>query len=93
MYLIDDLTKFYPLENNLQLLQENLPSQNFINVHNRIGRSWGCPALPTYLNREIINTIKGGSCIYMHADQDSYAYNSKYSLRNIKSKEGIVAQP
>ena len=68
-------------------------SQHFINVHNRIGRSWGCPALPTYLNREIINTIKGGSCIYMHADQDSYAYNSKYSLRNIKRKEGMVAQP
>ncbi|MGB1204582.1 MAG: murein L,D-transpeptidase catalytic domain family protein [Chitinophagales bacterium] len=68
-------------------------SQRFISVHNRIGRSWGCPALPTYLNREIINTIKGGSCIYMHADKDSYAYNSKYSLRNIKRKEGMVAQP
>ena len=68
-------------------------SQHFINVHNRIGRSWGCPALPTYLNREIINTIKGGSCIYMHADEDSYAYNSKYSLRNIKRKEGMVGQP
>ena len=68
-------------------------SHHFIKVHNRIGRSWGCPALPTYLNREIINTIKGGSCIYMHADQDSYAYNSKYSLRNIQRKEGMVAQP
>ncbi|MDV5169153.1 murein L,D-transpeptidase catalytic domain family protein [Photobacterium rosenbergii] len=42
-------------------------TKSFINRHGYLGRSWGCPALPTELSREIIDTIKGGSVIYAHA--------------------------
>ncbi|WEM41159.1 murein L,D-transpeptidase catalytic domain family protein [Photobacterium sp. DA100] len=42
-------------------------TRSFINRHGYLGRSWGCPALPTELSREIIDTIKGGSVIYAHA--------------------------
>lgn len=32
----------------------------------KLGRSWGCPALPREQSRAIIDTIKGGSVIYAH---------------------------
>ncbi len=51
-------------------------SQNFIDRHGRIGRSWGCPALPLPLTKEVISLIKEGSCLYMHTDDESYLGNS-----------------
>ncbi|MCA2493235.1 murein L,D-transpeptidase catalytic domain family protein, partial [Vibrio sp. 2175-1] len=39
----------------------------FIKKNGYLGRSWGCPALPQKLSREIIDTIKGGSVIYASA--------------------------
>lgn len=33
----------------------------------QLGRSWGCPALPTYLSNKVINTIKNGTYIYAFA--------------------------
>ena len=41
-------------------------SQNFIEKYGRLGRSWGCPALPPALTEDIIDLIKGGSCLYIH---------------------------
>ena len=40
---------------------------SFIKKNGYLGRSWGCPALPQKLSREIIDTIKGGSVIYAGA--------------------------
>ncbi|PSW21268.1 peptidase [Photobacterium sanctipauli] len=42
-------------------------TESFIQRHGYLGRSWGCPALPTELSREIIDMIKGGSVIYATA--------------------------
>jgi len=42
-------------------------TESFIKRNGYLGRSWGCPALPTRLSRQIIDTIKGGSVIYAHA--------------------------
>lgn len=41
-------------------------SQGFINVHHRLGRSFGCPALPLELTKSIISTIKNKSCLYIN---------------------------
>ncbi len=41
-------------------------SQSFIRNHSRLGRSQGCPALPVGLTKNIINTIKDKSCLYIH---------------------------
>ena len=38
----------------------------FIKSHNRLGRSQGCPAIPMELTADIINTLKNGSCLYIH---------------------------
>lgn len=42
----------------------------------RLGRSFGCPALPFAVNNIIINTIKGGSLLYIYADNKSYMAQS-----------------
>lgn len=42
----------------------------------RLGRSFGCPALPVELTRPIINTIKGGTLLYIYADNSEYVKNS-----------------
>ncbi len=40
-------------------------SEDFIRRYGRLGRSWGCPALPVDKVRAIIDTIKGGTCLYI----------------------------
>lgn len=44
---------------------------------NRLGRSFGCPALPEALNKPIIDTIKGGSLLFIYADDPSYFAKSE----------------
>ncbi|UOQ70792.1 murein L,D-transpeptidase catalytic domain family protein [Hymenobacter cellulosilyticus] len=41
--------------------------EDFVRQHGRLGRSQGCPALPTAQASSIIRAIKGGSVIYAHA--------------------------
>ncbi len=48
-----------------------LRSQGFL------GRSQGCPAIPENLKNEIINTIKGKSCIFIYHPTRSYEIASK----------------
>lgn len=43
----------------------------------RLGRSWGCPALPPALNRPIIDTIKDGTVLYIHAEDPTYLASSQ----------------
>lgn len=52
-------------------------NDSFLRKNGRLGRSWGCPALPTGLNREIIDTIKGGSVIFVHGEDKRYAKRSE----------------
>jgi hypothetical protein len=42
-------------------------SDDHIRQFGRIGRSWGCPALPAEEAPRVIDTIKGGSFIYSYA--------------------------
>ncbi len=41
-------------------------SQKYISKNGRIGRSFGCPAVPRELNATIIDLIKNGSCLYIY---------------------------
>jgi hypothetical protein len=42
-------------------------SEDFIQRNGRLGRSLGCPAVPEALTVEIIDFLKHGSCLYIHA--------------------------
>ena len=37
-----------------------------LNSQSYLGRSQGCPALPEALNKKVINTIKGKSCLFIY---------------------------
>lgn len=41
-------------------------SEDFIRAHGRLGRSYGCPAVPVELAEEVIHTIAGGSCLFIY---------------------------
>lgn len=41
-------------------------SESFIRENGRIGRSFGCPAIANDESEEIINLIKGGSCLFIY---------------------------
>ena len=43
----------------------------------RLGRSFGCPALPQSLNKPIINTIKNGTLLFIYADDKAYLAQSQ----------------
>lgn len=51
-------------------------SQANINGMGFIGRSWGCPAVPMKEHKQIINTIKNGTCLFIYAP-GNYDKNSR----------------
>jgi hypothetical protein len=56
----------------------NYVSKAFIKIHGMLGRSWGCPALPPELNKEIIDTLKDGAVIFIAGNSEKYNSSSKY---------------
>lgn len=53
-------------------------SDAFASMHKRIGRSWGCPAVPRELTQSIINTIKGKNCLFIYYPDQNYLSSSEW---------------
>ncbi len=51
-------------------------SEDFIKQNGRLGRSLGCPALPLDQYAQIIDTVKGGSCLFLN--KSNAGYSSQY---------------
>ncbi len=51
-------------------------TENFIKEHGRLGRSLGCPALPPDMNKPIIESIKGGTCLFIYNPDNQYITSS-----------------
>jgi hypothetical protein len=60
-------------------------NRDFIEKHGRLGRSWGCPALPDSISKEIIDKISNGSCLFIYGNDPEYFKNSK--ILNDKSEK------
>ncbi|MBX9808147.1 MAG: murein L,D-transpeptidase catalytic domain family protein [Flavobacteriaceae bacterium] len=50
----------------------NYVSNSFIKCNKRLGRSQGCPAIPEESLKEIVNTIKGKSCLFIYHPSRSF---------------------
>lgn len=47
-------------------------TEAFIKQHGRLGRSLGCPALPREVSKDVIETIKDKTVMYIHGNDKSY---------------------
>jgi hypothetical protein len=52
-------------------------SEDYIRQQGHLGRSEGCPAIPEKLDRPIIDSIRGGSCLFIYAPNRRYLHRSK----------------
>lgn len=53
-------------------------SQDFINRNNRLGRSYGCPAIRQEIKYDLISTIQNGSLLFSYYSSDNYLSTSRY---------------
>lgn len=60
-------------------------SEDFIRQHGRLGRSLGCPALPMDLKDQIIETVGGGTCLFLNASTPGYT--SKFLNQEVAQQE------
>jgi hypothetical protein len=57
-------------------------SYNYLHDYGRLGRSFGCPALPIEKNRKIIDLIKNKSCVFIYYPAKEYLDNSSLITTN-----------
>ena len=65
-------------------------SQGFIQKYGRLGRSYGCPAVPAEMSTEIIETIMGGSCLFVYTNSSDYQSNSPMIKKITSIKMGLL---
>jgi hypothetical protein len=53
-------------------------SQEFVAKYGRLGKSWGCPALPAKISKEVIDRISNGSCLFIYGKDVNYSKNSTF---------------
>jgi hypothetical protein len=58
-------------------------SNTYVKNNQRIGRSFGCPAVSTQVNAKLINSIKGGSCLFIYHPTADYLKNSTIMNANL----------
>ena len=59
----------------------NYVSRAAITALGRLGRSWGCPAVPQAVAKKIINTVRGGSAVFAYYPEKSWLSSSKFFSR------------
>jgi len=53
-------------------------SAEFAQAQGRLGRSWGCPALPETVARDVIDRVKGGGLIFAYYPDQEWLNASQY---------------
>jgi hypothetical protein len=65
------------LERAIVLHGAGYADENFLHSNGYLGRSYGCPAVPEKVSRQIIETIKNGSCMFLYHPTKKYSAASK----------------
>ena len=53
-------------------------SEVFIAEHGRLGRSWGCPALPAEVHERVIDRIRDGSAVFAYYPDPQWLESSRF---------------
>ena len=64
-------------ERNIVIHGSQYVGANYLRYNQTIGRSYGCPAVPEKDTEKVINTIKGGSCLFIYHPTKNYISKSK----------------
>ncbi len=59
-------------------------SDEYAKSNQRLGRSWGCPAVSRKMAKPIIDAIKDGSCLFIYYPDKKYFASSKWLQRTPK---------
>lgn len=65
------------LERGIVMHSASYVDESIIRSQGYIGRSQGCPALPTHIYKQVISTIKDGSCLFIYSPDQYYKTHSK----------------
>jgi hypothetical protein len=57
-----------------------------IKATGRLGRSYGCPALPREVTKPIINMIKDGTMLFIYADSEEYLMSSTVLKPSVETR-------
>lgn len=56
---------------------------DFIKSQNRLGRSWGCPAVSNDVVKKLITTVDEGTCLFIYAKDKKYLANSYWLNKKV----------
>lgn len=59
-------------------------SEQFIEGNQRLGRSWGCPAIPEALKTKMIDKMKEGTCLYISHNDRRYEKSSYWLNKKLE---------
>lgn len=67
------------LKRNIVIHGADYATKEFIQKYGFLGRSLGCPAIPTNISKEVIDYIKGGTVLYINGNDSNYFEKSVYA--------------
>ena len=67
------------LKRNIVVHGADYATKEFIDKYGFLGRSLGCPAIPSNISKEVIDYIKGGTVLYINGDDAHYFEKSAYA--------------
>jgi hypothetical protein len=68
-------------------------SYDFISKHGRLGRSLGCPALSFESYEQVIDLIKGGTCLFIFNGGRDYASRSDVLNPDVALQKNLSDSP